>query len=61
MRFAAFLAVAVLFAVGALENFGYRQLISFWRLHGLVSALRRVQTWGDMPRRGFGPSSLPRS
>jgi cellulose synthase/poly-beta-1,6-N-acetylglucosamine synthase-like glycosyltransferase len=48
-----------LFAVGALENFGYRQLISFWRLHGLVSALRRVQTWGDMPRRGFGPSSEP--
>jgi len=42
-----------LFGLAAAENFGYRQLISFWRLHGMISALRGVRTWGEQERRGF--------
>jgi cellulose synthase/poly-beta-1,6-N-acetylglucosamine synthase-like glycosyltransferase len=45
-----------LFVVASVENFGYRQLISLWRLHGLISALRGVQGWGEMTRKGFSPS-----
>lgn len=38
---------------GFLENFGYRQLTSWWRLQGIVDFLRGRQAWGAMPRRGF--------
>ena len=47
------------FALAAAENFGYRQLISFWRLHGMISALRGVRTWGEQERRGFDDVSVP--
>jgi cellulose synthase/poly-beta-1,6-N-acetylglucosamine synthase-like glycosyltransferase len=43
----------LLFGLAGLENFGYRQLISFWRLHGMYSALRGVGTWGEQERKGF--------
>ncbi len=34
-----------------LENFGYRQLVSWWRLVGLVRwAIRKGGHWGDMKR-----------
>jgi cellulose synthase/poly-beta-1,6-N-acetylglucosamine synthase-like glycosyltransferase len=42
-----------LFALAALENFGYRQLISFWRALGLVSALRGRTAWGEQQRTEF--------
>jgi hypothetical protein len=51
--------LAHLFALAAAENFGYRQLISFWRLHGMISALRGVRTWGEQERRGFDDVSVP--
>ena len=35
------------------ENFGFRQLVDFWRLQGLVDVVRRRKGWGDMKRRGF--------
>lgn len=36
------------------ENFGYRQLNAFWRLGGLVEALRGTRhDWGEMTRKGF--------
>ncbi|MDP3891186.1 glycosyltransferase family 2 protein [Nocardioides sp.] len=39
------------------ENFGYRQLNSWWRLGGLVEAVRKTRhDWGDMVRKGFGES-----
>jgi cellulose synthase/poly-beta-1,6-N-acetylglucosamine synthase-like glycosyltransferase len=44
-------------AIGACveENLGYRQLNAFWRLGGIVEAIRRSRhDWGDMQRRGFG-------
>ncbi|HNW91329.1 MAG TPA: glycosyltransferase [bacterium] len=46
--------VVLLFALALVENFGYRQLINFWRLQGIVSALLRRKGWGRMTRRGFG-------
>jgi hypothetical protein len=42
-----------LFALAALENFGYRQLVSFWRAFGLVSALRGRTAWGEQQRKEF--------
>jgi cellulose synthase/poly-beta-1,6-N-acetylglucosamine synthase-like glycosyltransferase len=43
-----------LFGLAAVENFGYRQVISFFRQRGLISALHGVHTWGEMTRKGFG-------
>lgn len=40
---------------GVLENFGYRQLNTLWRVAAIVSYLRRNTDWGSMERRGFGP------
>jgi hypothetical protein len=47
-----------LFVLGAAENFGYRQLIAFWRLHGLISAMRGKKSWGKMERKGFRDDRL---
>jgi len=42
-----------LFFLAIIENFGYRQLTIYWRIHGFVSALRKVEGWGKMERKGF--------
>jgi len=42
-----------LFGLAVTENFGYRQLNAWWRLKGTISALRGVQGWGTMTRKGF--------
>ena len=42
-----------LFGLAALENLGYRQLNTWWRVKGTISALRGVQGWGKMTRTGF--------
>ena len=50
----------VLYAFAAVaENFGYRQLNSWWRLVGIWQFLRRQRSWGDMPRAGFQPGPTP--
>ncbi len=41
-------------AYGVLENFGYRQLTTWWRVRGVVRFLRGRQDWGRMTRKGFG-------
>jgi cellulose synthase/poly-beta-1,6-N-acetylglucosamine synthase-like glycosyltransferase len=39
------------------ENFGYRQLNAWWRLGGMLEALRGTRhEWGEMTRHGFGES-----
>ncbi len=43
----------VLFCYAILENFGYRQLHSWWRLRGLWDFYRRKQGWGQADRRSF--------
>jgi cellulose synthase/poly-beta-1,6-N-acetylglucosamine synthase-like glycosyltransferase len=42
-----------LIALAVLENFGYRQLTTWWRLRGTISLFRRSKSWGRMERRGF--------
>jgi cellulose synthase/poly-beta-1,6-N-acetylglucosamine synthase-like glycosyltransferase len=50
-RFGHLLALA---ALAVVENLGYRQLATWWRVRGTISALRGVEGWGTMSRRGFG-------
>jgi cellulose synthase/poly-beta-1,6-N-acetylglucosamine synthase-like glycosyltransferase len=38
---------------GILENFGYRQLNTLWRVFAIFSFLRGTQSWGEMQRKGF--------
>jgi cellulose synthase/poly-beta-1,6-N-acetylglucosamine synthase-like glycosyltransferase len=40
-------------AVGVLENFGYRQLATWWRLRGVIDYFRDKRGWGAMTRKGF--------
>ncbi len=42
-----------LFGLAVLENFGYRQMNTWWRVQGTISALRGVKSWGKMTRKGF--------
>lgn len=39
---------------GVLENFGYRQINTYWRVMAIVSFIRKKNDWGDMERKGFG-------
>jgi cellulose synthase/poly-beta-1,6-N-acetylglucosamine synthase-like glycosyltransferase len=52
-RYARWRELAALFGLSLLEPFGYRQMNTWWRAKGLWSALRGVQGWGAMERRGF--------
>ena len=52
-RYTRFRDLLTLFGVALIENFGYRQLSTFFRFRGLVSAMRRVRSWGSMDRQGF--------
>lgn len=53
--------LAILLLVVVLENFGYRQLISWWRLMALLQMLRGARAgWGEMRRSGaWGTETLP--
>ena len=44
-----------LFWLAVAENFGYRQLNSWWRFRGMWSALRGKTAWGEQKRKGFAP------
>lgn len=46
----------LLAALGVIENFGYRQLTTWWRLRGVIDFVRRKQGWGVMTRKGFAKS-----
>ena len=48
--------VAKLTLYGIIENFGYRQLTTFWRVTAIISFLRKNQSWGAMERQGFDPA-----
>lgn len=41
----------ILYAVA--ENFGPRQLFSFWRIGGYFNMLKKPQGWGKLERKGF--------
>lgn len=42
-----------MFALGTLENFGFRQLTTYWRVRGLYRSLTGQKAWGKMERKGF--------
>jgi cellulose synthase/poly-beta-1,6-N-acetylglucosamine synthase-like glycosyltransferase len=42
-----------LVAFAVFENFGYRQLTTWWRVRGIVDFFRNKQGWGTMTRKGF--------
>jgi cellulose synthase/poly-beta-1,6-N-acetylglucosamine synthase-like glycosyltransferase len=42
-----------LFWLAIIENIGYRQLNSLWRIKGTFDYFRRAEGWGEMPRKGF--------
>lgn len=44
-----------LLAYGFLENFGFRQFLSFIKVKALVQALWQRREWGKMERQGFDP------
>ncbi len=44
---------ARLLGYAVLENFGYRQLMSLYRVRGYLSALKETHEWGEQTRRGF--------
>ena len=45
----------ILYAVA--ENFGPRQLFSFWRIGGYFNMLKKPQGWGKLERKGFEVNS----
>lgn len=58
-RYPRFSDLLRLFWLAVLENFGYRQLQSYWRIKGLFSLLRRRKGWGKMERKGFTVAPKP--
>ncbi|MEN8040102.1 MAG: glycosyltransferase [Actinomycetota bacterium] len=56
-RYLRFRDLMTLLGTAMLENFGYRQLTTIWRLRGMIDALRRDRSWGDMERTGFSKQS----
>ena len=49
------LMILILYSI--VENFGPRQLISFWRVVGYINSLKKPKGWGKMERKGFTKSS----
>ncbi|MDH3272251.1 MAG: glycosyltransferase family 2 protein [Gemmatimonadota bacterium] len=45
--------VIKMFVLASAENFGYRQLNTFWRVRGLYYSLIGRKSWGKMERKGF--------
>ncbi|MEW6583846.1 MAG: glycosyltransferase, partial [Actinomycetota bacterium] len=56
-RYPRFGTLLALTAVSFLENFGYRQLVAFWRVQALVQAARGPAKWGRMTRTGAAAGS----
>lgn len=46
-----------LFVISLVENLGFRQLITFWRVKGFFKGLFGRKGWGQMDRQGFGPTA----
>lgn len=46
-------ALLRLASLAVIENFGYRQLLAFWRVKGILDFLFGKKGWGTMQRTGF--------
>jgi len=49
----------LLIVLGLVENFGYRQLTTWWRLRGTIDYFRGKSGWGAMTRKGFASPAAP--
>lgn len=49
--------VFILSIYAFLENFGYRQIHSWWRFKGLIDFLKGNKEWGVMTRKGLGTAN----
>ncbi|MFW5976819.1 MAG: glycosyltransferase [Bacillota bacterium] len=47
----------LLFLYSILENFGYKQLHSIWRLRGIIDLFFKRQGWGEQKRKSFNQNS----
>ncbi len=45
--------IALLFLYSILENFGYRQINTWWRFRGIIDYLCGKKSWGKMERKGM--------
>ena len=52
-RYPGWLDLIKLVVYGVLENFGYRQILSLFKVKAFFDFVRRRRGWGDMKRRGF--------
>jgi len=48
-----------LFTAAVAENLGFRQLLTWWRMQGLIDGLKGKTGWGAMERRGFQAKAPP--
>jgi hypothetical protein len=51
--------MAVLVVAAVVENFGFRQITTYWRAQALWDLLKGNKSWGKMERKGFGKASSP--
>jgi len=51
--------VAMLVLAGVFENFGFRQLLSLFKVKAFWDYLWRRKTWGRMEREGFRKAAPP--
>jgi cellulose synthase/poly-beta-1,6-N-acetylglucosamine synthase-like glycosyltransferase len=58
-RYPSWLDLAKLAVYGLLENLGYRQLLSLYKVKGFLDLLFRRGQWGRMEREGFGSRPAP--
>ncbi|HBV85084.1 MAG TPA: glycosyl transferase [Desulfosporosinus sp.] len=49
--------ILILFLYGILENFGYRQLLAWWRLIAMLEYVIGKRSWGEMNRKGFSTTT----
>ena len=57
-RFSRLRDIISVLVTAILENFGFRQMCSIWRIRGLIQHFRGMSpTWGSMERRGFSVST----
>ena len=46
-----------LLGIAVIENFGPRQLFSFWRVAGFFNMFSKGHSWGEQKRKGFADNS----
>lgn len=52
-----FREMLILIFYAIIENFGFRQLVSFWRVVGYFNSMKKPKGWGKMVRKGFAVDS----